>query len=60
MRIQDRIKSLSTVEDAYWDSHHNRLIVYYLGSLDEVKILVTNAIAKAGLLQSVNKITFIN
>lgn len=59
MKIQDRIKCLPDVEDAYWDSYQNRLSVYYSGSFDKVRILVADAIAKAGLLRAVDEITFI-
>ncbi len=60
MKIQDRIKALPSVEDAHWDSHQNRLVVYYSGSLNTVRILVADALAKAGLLRAIDKITFIS
>ena len=60
MKLQTRIKSLVDVEDAYWDSHQNTLVVYYVGSLERVKILVANAIAEAGLQEAIEKITFIS
>lgn len=60
MKFTDRIKTVAGVEDARWDSCQNRLVVYYVGSLDKVKILVADAIAKAGLLRAVDKITFIS
>jgi len=60
VKIQDRIKALPDVEDVYWDSRQNRLVVYYSGSLDRIKILVAQAIEKAGLLRAVDKITYIS
>ena len=60
MKIQNRIKALIGVEDAYWDGSQNRLVVYYSGSLDMAKIIVADAISSAGLLRAVDKITFIS
>lgn len=60
MKIQDRIKTLAGVEDAYWDNYENRLVVYYSDSLDRVKIIVADAIAKAGVQGAIDKITFIS
>ncbi len=60
MKIQDRIKALSDIEDVYWDSSQSRLVVYYSGSLDKAEILTANAIAGAGLLRAIDKITFIS
>ena len=60
MKIQDRIKELAIVEDAHWDSHQNRLVVYYVGSLNTAKILVAGAIGEAELQRAIDKITFIN
>ncbi len=59
MKIQDRIKALIGVEDAYWDSYQSRLVVYYSGSLDRIKIIVADAVREAGLLRAIDKITFI-
>ena len=60
MKLQDRIKAIADVKDAYWDSHQNRLVIYYSDSLDKVKILVADAIARANLQSAVDKITFIS
>lgn len=60
MKIQDRIKALRGIEDAYWDSRQSRLVIYYSGSLDRAKILVAGAIGEAGLQRAVDKITFIS
>ena len=60
MKIQDRIKAIEGVEDVDWDGSQNRLVTYYSGSLDKVKILVADAIAKAGLQWSIEKITYIS
>ena len=60
MKIQDRIKSLSGVEDACWDGHNNRLVVYYSGELFRMQVLVSGAIDSAGLQRAVEKITFIS
>jgi len=60
MKIQDRIKDITGVEDAYWDSHRNRLVVYYSDSLDKIKVLVANAVMRAGLQRAIDEITFIS
>ena len=60
MKVQDRIKLLAGVEDAYWDSKRERLIIYYdeLTPLDTIKLRVIKAIVGVRLQDSVKEITF--
>lgn len=62
MKILDRIKALVGVEDAYWDSPRNRLVVYYDASiaLDTIRIKVAGAIDDAFLHRAVEEITLIS
>ena len=62
MKIQDRIKAISGVTDARWDSEHTRLVVYYSDSIppDTMKIRVSGAIGEAHLQEAVEDITFIS
>ncbi|MDP2917090.1 MAG: hypothetical protein Q8O16_04080 [Dehalococcoidia bacterium] len=59
MKIQDRIKALPNIKDAYWDWKQNRLVVYYTGELFRTRVLVAGAIGDAGLQRAVDTITFI-
>jgi len=62
MKIQDRIKALEGVEDAYWDSQRNKLVVYYSSiiPLDTIKVRVAGAIRDAHLQEAVEEITLIS
>ena len=61
MKLTDRIKDIVGIEDAYWDSQRNRLVVYYHTSmdLDIVKARVAGAIGDANLQRAVDTITLI-
>jgi|GEM_PF-4216435 len=62
MKIQDRIKALKDVTDAYWDNQRNRLVVYYSDVIppDTMKIRVAGAIRDAYLQEAVEGITLIS
>ena len=60
MKFTDRFKGIEGVESAHWDSKGNRLIVYYHGSLDTIKIRVAGAIDDAFLHRAVEEITLIS
>ncbi|KKM63459.1 hypothetical protein LCGC14_1511200 [marine sediment metagenome] len=59
MKIQDRIKRLTGVVNAHWDSEHSRLVVFYHAiPLDTIKIRVVGEIASIQLQRSVEEFTF--
>lgn len=62
MKLTDRIEKIDGVESAYWDSHRNRLVVYYyvVIALDTIKIKVAGAINDAFLHRAVEEITLIS
>jgi len=60
MKIIDRIKGITEVEDVYWDSHKNRLVVYYQNDMDVVRVKVASALRDACLQDSIDEITLIS
>ncbi len=61
MKIQERIKSLPGVEDCYWYPKEAKLSVYYFHteSLLTMEVLVSGALADAGVREAVETIDFI-
>ena len=59
MKIQDRIGALEGVENVIWDGGRNRLIVYYSGLLDTIKVRVAGAIREANLQRAIEEIALI-
>ena len=62
MKFIDRIKGIEGINDAYWESRRNRLVVYYPAAiaLDTMKIRFAGAIDEASLHNAIEEITLIS
>ena len=62
MKITDRVKRISGVESAYWNSNQNQLTIYYSGSVpkENIKAQVVAEVRDVGLVNAVDKFVFIS